>query len=102
MQQEPRAPVKRSQLIPSHISDADVSSHWVRRPRRPGEGHAMRRATALAAAALFVLCSQVSPAGAATSGDQNWTVITEPGQPTRVVASGVLNAAGTVVDHLTL
>lgn len=62
----------------------------------------MRRATALAAAALFVLCTQVSPAGAATSGDQSWTVITEPGQPTRVVASGVLNAAGTVVDHLTL
>jgi hypothetical protein len=57
---------------------------------------------ASAVAVLGLVLTGVSPATAATSGDQNWVVITTPGSPTRVVASGVLNAAGTVTDFLTL
>jgi hypothetical protein len=62
----------------------------------------MRRAIAFAVGVLGLVLAQVSPATAATSGTQNWVVITTPGAPTRVVASGVLNAAGTVTDALTL
>jgi hypothetical protein len=62
----------------------------------------MRRAIAFAVGVLSLLVTQVSPATAATSGEQNWVVITTPGAPTRVVASGLVNAAGTVTDVLTL
>jgi len=61
----------------------------------------MRRAIALAAGAVILALGQVSPAGA-VSGNQNWIVVTTPGQPTKVVASGVLNAVGTVTDVLQL
>lgn len=62
----------------------------------------MRKAMALVAAVLFFLPTAADPAVADTSGNQDWVVITTPGEPTRVVASGVVNGVGTVTDFLTL
>lgn len=62
----------------------------------------MRKVIALAATVLFFLLHAIGPAVAEASGDQDWVVITTPGQPTRVVASGVVNGVGTVTDFLTL
>ncbi len=62
----------------------------------------MRKAVAIAIGALGLVLAGAGPAAAQTSGEQNWVVITTPGAPTKVVASGVLNAVGTVRDFLTL
>ncbi len=59
---------------------------------------------ATAIAALSLLGGLAGPAGAHDSHEinQHWTVITQPGEPTRVNARGVLDDSGTVVDVLTL
>ena len=59
---------------------------------------------ATAIAALSLLGGLARPAGAHDSHEinQHWTVITQPGEPTRVNARGVLDDSGTVVDVLTL
>ncbi len=61
----------------------------------------MRRLTATV---VGVLCMLAVPAdsGAADSNTQRWLVLTRPGTPTEVVATGALNARGTVEDFLTL
>jgi hypothetical protein len=61
----------------------------------------------LAVAALGLLAVVGALAGPARAHDshtinQHWTVITQPGEPTRVNARGVLDDSGTVVDVLTL
>src|SRR5579885_2512230 len=62
----------------------------------------MRKTVALLAGVVWLLLSQSGAAFAATSGPQNWVVVSRSGQPTRVGAYGVLNSAGTVTDRLTL
>jgi hypothetical protein len=58
----------------------------------------------LAVAAVGVLCVLAGPAGSASADnvEQRWLVLTNPGKPTKVVATGTLNASGTVIDVLTL
>jgi hypothetical protein len=61
----------------------------------------------LAAATVGILCALAGQAGPARahgghSINQHWTVITQPGQPTRVNARGALDASGTVIDVLAL
>jgi hypothetical protein len=51
---------------------------------------------------VWLVLSQPGAAFAATSGPQQWIVSSRSGQPTRVVAYGTVNAAGTVTDTLTL
>lgn len=43
-----------------------------------------------------------NPAVLADANDERWFVLTEPGDPTRVVATGALEAAGIVIDLLRL
>ncbi len=62
----------------------------------------MRKTVALLAGVVWLLLSQAGAAFASTSGPQTWVVVSRSGQPTRVAAYGVVNAAGTVVDRLTL
>jgi hypothetical protein len=61
----------------------------------------MRR---LIATLVGVLCMLAAPAGsgASNSNDQRWLVLTRPGTPTEVVATGTVTARGTVTDFLTL
>jgi hypothetical protein len=64
----------------------------------------MRRLTA-AVGVLFGVAGIYGSASAGTHAKPNaqkWLVLTSPGQPTRVIATGTVNAVGTVVDHLTL
>lgn len=61
-----------------------------------------KKIAALLGGAVLFLLVQAGPSWAATSGPQTWTVVSRNGQPTRVVASGVVNSAGTVKDYLTL
>lgn len=61
-----------------------------------------RKVFALVGGALLFLLAQAAPSWAATTGPQTWTVLSRNGEPTRVVASGVINSAGTVKDFLTL
>ena len=55
-------------------------------------------------AALAALGALAGPAGAASAetGEQRWLVLTRPGEPSRVVATGAVDAVGTVVDTFTL
>jgi len=46
--------------------------------------------------------SGVSPLAQASATEEQWFVLTFPGQPTRVVASGALQASGIVIDLLRL
>jgi hypothetical protein len=62
----------------------------------------MRRFIAATVGVLCILAGLSSGATAAQSNKQRWLVLTRPGEPTHVVASGVLNARGTVIDVLTL
>ena len=63
----------------------------------------MRRFTATAVIVLGLLAATCGSASSAASGNnQRWTVVTTPGDPTRVFAQGALNAVGTVVDVLIL
>jgi hypothetical protein len=62
----------------------------------------MRRLVGILAGAAWLFLLQSGAAFAATSGPQQWIVTSRSGQPTRVVAFGTLNAAGTVTDRLDL
>lgn len=62
----------------------------------------MRKSLALLAATVWLVLSQAGMAMASGSGPQTWTVVSRNGQQTRVVASGVVNSAGTVTDFLVL
>ena len=61
----------------------------------------MRRLTAAMVGALCILAGQTGLASADTH-DQRWLVLTRPGEPTHVVATGTVTASGTVIDVLTL
>jgi hypothetical protein len=61
----------------------------------------MRRVAAAAVGVLCILAGQTGLASADTT-NQRWLVLTRPGEPTHVVATGVVNASGTVSDVLTL
>ena len=62
----------------------------------------MRKTVGLLVVAVWFVLSQASAAFALTSGPQQWVVVSRAGQPTRVVAYGVVNASGTVTDILDL
>jgi hypothetical protein len=57
----------------------------------------MRRFLGAAVVVLCILAGQSSSA-LADSTNQRWLVLTRPGVPTQVVATGILNARGTVTD----
>ena len=61
----------------------------------------MRRAAAAAVGVLCILAGQTGSVSAGTN-DQRWLVLTRPGEPTHVVATGTVNASGTVTDAFTL
>jgi len=61
----------------------------------------VRRLTAAMVGALCILAGQTGLASADTH-DQRWLVLTRPGEPTHVVATGTVTASGTVIDVLTL
>jgi hypothetical protein len=61
----------------------------------------VRRLALTAVGLLCVLAGVGNPAGA-ENVEQRWLVLTNPGKPTKVVATGVLNASGTVTDVLVL
>jgi hypothetical protein len=61
----------------------------------------MRRFIGAAIVALCIVAVGSGSASAQTKKEK-WIVTTKPGQPTRVVASGLVNAKGTVTDHLKL
>ena len=63
---------------------------------------AMKKSVALLAGVVWLLLTQSGAAFAATSGPETWVIVSRSGAPTRVAAYGVVNAVGTVVDHLTL
>jgi hypothetical protein len=56
------------------------------------------------ASAVGLLCilAGLSSSASARDTNQHWVVITNPGEPTRVVARGAVDASGTVIDVLTL
>ena len=61
----------------------------------------MRKVVVAAIGALFVVAGQGSAASAG-SVEQRWLVLTRPGEPTQVIATGTLNARGTVTDVFVL
>ena len=61
----------------------------------------MRKLIAIAAGVLSLLAAPAT-SGAADSNAQRWLVLTRPGTPTEVVATGTVTARGTVQDFLTL
>ena len=61
----------------------------------------MRALAALALAVLGILAT-LGGTASADSTNQHWLVVTQPGEPSRVHARGVLDADGTVTDVLTL
>jgi hypothetical protein len=61
----------------------------------------MRRFTAAAVGVLCIVAGLCGSASADTT-NQRWLVLTRPGEPTKVVATGTINASGTVIDVLTL
>jgi hypothetical protein len=61
----------------------------------------MKRLTAAVIAALSMTAAQTA-AAAREPGAQRWLVLTRPGEPTHVVATGAVNALGTVQDSLAL
>lgn len=62
----------------------------------------MRKAVPFLAGVVWLVLAQTGAAFAATTGAQNWVIVSRSGQPNRVGAYGVVNATGTVVDHLNL
>ena len=62
----------------------------------------MRKFVAATLGALCVLAALGSPASADQDNSQRWVVLTRPGGPTEVIATGTVNAIGTVVDTLYL
>lgn len=62
----------------------------------------MKNTVALLAGVIWLVLSQSGAAFAATSGAQDWVIVSRSGQPNRVGAYGVINTTGTVVDHLNL
>jgi hypothetical protein len=61
----------------------------------------MRRFTG-AVGVLCVFAGLFGSASAEKSNKQKWLVLTRTGEPTKVVATGTINASGTVIDTLTL
>ena len=63
----------------------------------------MRKLIAATLGALCVLAALGGPASAEKqSTTQRWLVLTRPGEPTHVIATGTVNGVGTVVDTLVL
>ena len=63
----------------------------------------MRRLTAAVLGVLCLLAGASSTASSANSDNaQRWLLLSKPGEPTKVVATGTINAQGTAVDVLTL
>jgi tetratricopeptide (TPR) repeat protein len=66
----------------------------------PG-GSRMRVFVALTVVVLGMLAA-LGGSATASSTNQHWLVVTQPGEPTRVLARGVIDAEGIVTDVLTL